>query len=172
MARLLRSGRGCSGSSCDGDRRRRSRRVQQHDDSSRSVRECSNKKGEKKREQREQSVCPGPVRLSVCSVRPCARAIQTLSFPFLSFAFPPVDDERRSPAGRDGCGRKAETCGCYWCVIEGLPNKVRDEMRELSSAAPPHCSPAPPSPFPTHLTKSDRAPTTEDFRHAPLQMNE
>ncbi len=87
MARLLRSGRGCSSSSCDGDRRRRSRRVQQHDDSSRSVRECSNKKGEKKREQREQSVCPGPVRLSVCSVRPCARAIQTLSFPFLSLAW-------------------------------------------------------------------------------------
>ncbi len=45
-------------------------------------------------------------------------------------------------------------------------------MRELSSAAPTHCSPAPPSPFPTHLTKSDRGPTTEDFRHAPLRMNE
>jgi hypothetical protein len=129
MARLLRSGRGCSSSSsCDGDRRRHSRRVQQHDDPSRSVRECSNKKREKKREQREQSACPGPVRLSVCSVRPCVRAIQTLSFPFLSFpfvsfAFPPVDDERRSPAGRTAAGAKRKRVGAIGASLRGCQTK-------------------------------------------------
>ncbi len=128
MARLLRSGRGCSSTSCDGDRRRRSRRVQQHDDSSRSVGECSNKKGEKKREQREQSACPGPGRLSVCSVRPCMRSkpfpsFPFLGFPFVSFALPPVDDERRSPAGRTAAGAKRKRVGAIGASLRGCQTK-------------------------------------------------
>ncbi len=125
MARLLRSGRGCSGSSCDGDRRRRSRRVQQHDDSSRSVRECSNKKGEKKREQREQSVCPGPVRLSVCSVRPCARAIQTLSFPFLSFPLLSLQSTMKGEARLEGtaAGAKRKRVGAIGASLRGCQTK-------------------------------------------------